>query len=445
MDLLNQAQRWENEEEEEYTLVTLDISNMYMNISEVLGIKAVRYFLTEYPHLLHSRFSLEFVEEAILLVLRNNISFFDGRYKRQIHGCAMGSHKSPPYASLSVGYVEKVAKDIFQETKGTEYSAYIQHMLKRFLDDVFLKWKSSLGDIQEFFDVLNNVDEKINFTIESGKKIPFLDVCFELKGNVMETDIYYKPTDTHNYVQFGSFHPRKTLTNIPYSLARRICVIVSNLDTRDVRLDELRHFLLRKKYPASVIDSGIQRAKSLDRLEILSNAGTSNVDEDVQNIPFVHTNNCANPYVLSLVRDGLSVLLPSERMGRVMDKKKIVAARRQPHNLKSILFRPRFDTTAVGTKGSVTPCKKDPHRARRGRPCKCCDALQEVSTITFKGSDHVFELRYHFTCDTRNVIYAVTCNGCGDNYIGKTEREVRERCGDYCNAIERKNFTQVSP
>ena len=100
MDLLNQAQRWENEEEEEYTLVTLDISNMYMNISEVLGIKAVRYFLTEYPHLLHSRFSLEFVEEAILLVLRNNISFFDGKYKRQIHGCAMGSHMSPPRLCL---------------------------------------------------------------------------------------------------------------------------------------------------------------------------------------------------------------------------------------------------------------------------------------------------------------------------------------------------------
>ena len=57
-----------------------------MNISEVLGIKAVRYFLMEYPLL--SRFSLKFVEEAILLVLRNNISFFDGKYKRQIHGCA---------------------------------------------------------------------------------------------------------------------------------------------------------------------------------------------------------------------------------------------------------------------------------------------------------------------------------------------------------------------
>ena len=44
----------------------------------------------------------------------------------------------------------------------------------------------------------------------------------------------------------------------------------------------------------------------------------------------------------------------------------------------------------------------------------------------------------HFTCDTRNVIYALTCPGCGDNYIGKTEREVRDRCGVYRLAIEKK-------
>ena len=68
--------------------------------------------------------------------------------------------------------------------------------------------------------------------------------------------------------------------------------------------------------------------------------------------------------------------------------------------------------------------------------------MQECTTFIFKGSNEPFELRYHFTCDTRNVIYALTCQGCGDNYIGKTEREVRDRCGEYRNAIEKKRFTQ---
>ena len=30
----------------------------------------------------------------------------------------------------------------------------------------------------------------------------------------------------------------------------------------------------------------------------------------------------------------------------------------------------------------------------------------------------------------------------GENYIGKTERELRERCGEYRTAIQSKKFTQ---
>ena len=269
--------------------------------------------------------------------------------------------------------------------------------------------------------------------MESGKRIPFLDVQFILSDdNQLSTDIYYKETDTHNYVQFGSFHPHKTLTNIPFSLARRICIIVSDDLVRNTRYAELKQFLIRKKYPIDVIDSGIARARGLDREAILSASEVNSTSDSAVTIPFTYTYNCANPDVLDTVRRGLDILAPSERMGKVMKDKSIVAARRQPHNLKSLLFKPRFDTRTDRAKGSVLPCKKDPNRGiTRGRPCKCCDYLQECTSITFKGATTPFEIRYNFTCDTRNVIYAVTCSGCGDNYIGKTEREVRERCGEY--------------
>ena len=412
---------------------------MYMNISERLGTKAIRYFIGKDPDLLHPRFDAEFVIEAVTLV-----SYFDGAYRRQTHGCAMGSHKSPPYASLAIGYVEEQAYDIFCATQSVEYAEYVQKMLRRFLDDIFLLWKKSLGDPNSFFDVLNNIEPKIKFTMEQGKKIPFLDICFELDSNGLSTDIFYKETDTHNYVQFGSFHPHKTLTNIPYSLARRICVIVSDSERRNQRLEELKQFLRKKKYPDAVIESGVNRALNLNRTEIIN--GTSNLrtrDNQEKDIPFVFTNNCANPNVLNTVRDSLNILTPSERMTTVMKNKKIVAARRQPKNIKSLLFKPRYDTDKSVSRGSVMPCKKDLNRVRvRGRPCKCCDLLQECESFTFEGAPQPFEIRHHFTCDTRNVIYALTCAGCGANYIGKTEREVRERCGEYRLAIGNKKFTQ---
>ena len=442
-DLLNQANEWESNPDEEYVLVTMDITNMYMNVSENLGIKAVRYFLNEFPDLLHPRLNPEFVVDAILIVLRNNISYFDGVYKRQTHGCAMGSHKSPPYSSLAVGYIEKETYARLESTKGHDYATYVSTMLRRFLDDIFLKWRRSLGDPMELFNVLNSIDEKIKFTIEMGETIPFLDVNFTVLDNgSLETDIYYKETDTHNFVQFGSFHPHKTLTNIPFSLARRICLIVSCESKRNSRLRELKGFLTKKKYPESVIDSGISRACQLNRQDLLLQRPTTD-NNDTSNIPFVFTNNCANPDVLHTVRRGLDILLPSDRMNTVMQNKKVVAARRQPKNMKALLFRPRFESSDQRKTGGILPCKKDPNRKRtQGRPCKCCDLLQECTSFNFKGTAEPFELRYQFTCDTKNVVYLLTCQGCGSNYIGKTEREVRERCGEHRLAIEKKQFTQ---
>ena len=122
-----------------------------------------------------------------------------------------------------------------------------------------------------------------------------------------------------------------------------------------------------------------------------------------------------------------------------MNGRKIVAARRQPANLRSLLFRPRFEGPGQSTPGSVTACRKVKKKVR-GQPCKCCDNINEVSTFQFHGSDEPFELRWHFTCDTMNVLYALTCQTCGLNYIGQTERSVRDRNGDYRRAISDKKF-----
>ena len=310
-------------------------------------------------------------------------------------------------------------------------------MLKRFLDDTFLKWRCSLGDPHDLLRDLNNLDPKIHFTMEMGKSLPFLDISFHLtERNDLETDIYYKKTDSHNYVQFFSFHPHKTLTNVPYTLARKICTVVSNPETRDYRLRELQGYLKKKQYPSTVSLNGIERAKAVDRDSLLQAQKNPSVDE---NIPFVHTHNSANPQVLDIIRQSTSILAPSERMKKVMNGRKIVAARRQPPNLRSLLFRPRFEGQVQSTPGSVKACSKVKQKTR-GQPCKCCDNINECTSFVFHGSNEPFELRWHFTCDTMNVLYALTCQTCGLNYIGQTERTVRERNGDYRRAISDKKY-----
>ena len=62
------------------------------------------------------------------------------------------------------------------------------------------------------------------------------------------TDIYYKTTNSHD-----SFHPRHTFDNIPYSLAKKIIVFVSDPQTMEYRLSELRSLLRNCEYPYKII------------------------------------------------------------------------------------------------------------------------------------------------------------------------------------------------
>ena len=44
--------------------------------------------------------------------------------------------------------------------------------------------------------------------------------------NSVKTDIYYKPTNTHDYLPYDSAHPDYTKNNILYNLAKRILYLI---------------------------------------------------------------------------------------------------------------------------------------------------------------------------------------------------------------------------
>ena len=71
-------------------------------------------------------------------------------------------------------------------------------------------------------------------------KLPFLDVMINKSGTKIWMDIYNKPTDSKRYVSLTSNHPRHCLTNIPFSLARRICTIFENQNMKEQRFKELK-------------------------------------------------------------------------------------------------------------------------------------------------------------------------------------------------------------
>ncbi|XP_062602273.1 uncharacterized protein LOC134263937, partial [Saccostrea cucullata] len=247
-------------------LVTLDVVSLYTNIPTELGLLAVKFWTENYPDVLNNRFQRDFILEALKLVLDNNTFEFADHHYLQIKGTAMGTKVAPTYATLTLGYLEHKLHDQLCTLWGIESANKIRSKWKRFLDDCFILWEEDVNKLTEFYDLLNQMNSDIKFTMETDDlQMPFLDVLVTKDNTSLNTDIYYKPTDTHQYLHFGSSHPHHTKTAIPYNLARRICTIVSNTNIRDIRLEELKLYLLNQKYPEQLVDNGIKKAKECDR------------------------------------------------------------------------------------------------------------------------------------------------------------------------------------
>ena len=134
----------------------------------------------------------------------------------------------------------------------------------------------------------NQINNNIQFTMErSQTRLPFLDIMINKSNTKNWMDIYNKTNRPKRHVPFTSNHLRHCLTNTPFSLARRICTIVENENVKEKRFKELKRTLLEQKYPKSLIEASILRAKEIP-LEILRQPKTAKNEEI---IPFTFTYN----------------------------------------------------------------------------------------------------------------------------------------------------------
>ena len=164
----------------------------------------------------------------------------------------------------------------------------------------------SFGDYLHFYELFAIVyyRQNILFLItglmrvvgDDDDEIPFFDVLVKNEKGKIETDIFYKETDSRQYLLFYPCHPRHTKVNIPYNLARRIRTIVSDETTLNHRMQKLKCSMNKQKYPELVIDYGVKRAMALDKNDLrkVKPKPTENI------IPFVSTHNPKDPKMFNV-------------------------------------------------------------------------------------------------------------------------------------------------
>ena len=273
--------------------------------------------------------------EAASFILSNNSMTFDEMFYFQIEGTAMGTIFAPTYATLSMGFHEIELHAIMRNKFTLPVSNYFEQNWKRFLDDCFIFLRLSLIKPNELLDVLNNINRAIQFTMEKNdNQLPFLDVMINIEGKKVLW-IFIQNQWTQEDVFFKSNHHKHCLKNIPFSLARRICMIAEKDSLKEIKLKELETLLLEQHYPERITKAGISKALKIPQNEL------RNVKEQEKKkiLPFISTFKPNNPKALPISKQTLENLKTSDRMGNALKKVKSIDCQRQAPNLGRILCK----------------------------------------------------------------------------------------------------------
>ena len=179
--------------------------------------------------------------------------------------------------------------------------------MRRFLDNCEIPLNEDKVKPEDALrDVLNSTHPKIQLTMEHSKgMVPFLDVLVRMEGDRIWMDLHTKPTDTKKYLPDGSVHPKHYKINIPFCLARCICIIVESEQAKVKHLRELKDIMHEQKYPLEVINKGIEKARSIPQTKLKQ---AKDQEESGKILPFVTIYNKNNPSVFSTIKTTLPIV-----------------------------------------------------------------------------------------------------------------------------------------
>ena len=181
--------------------------------------------------------------------------------------------------------------------------------------------------------------------------------------------MYYKPTDSHSYLDFRSSHPSSTRNSIPFSQFLRLKRLCSSDDDFEVQSTRMIDFFLARNYPYDVVVRGLMRARNISRRAALSHSLRPD-DLRPRVIISYHPHNLP---VKRILLDKWPILCRDSSVGELFSEKPAVAYRRG-RNIGDNLVRSRLrtDTNIPHSPGT---------HACGSVGCHSCPFLDNVTSI----------------------------------------------------------------
>ena len=142
-------------------------------------------------------------------------------------------------------------------------------------------------------------------------------------------------------------------------------------------------------------------------------------------------------YIYEIVKTEHASVLKSPKLAKILPQPPIITYR----NAKSIsqsIVRARLKPLGVQKRG-VFKCNHP--------RCQIDDVLYLGDKFTNFNGSQTFVINHPFSCKSENVIYLLTCNGCGKKYVGSTITAFNLRFNQYKSNINlygkgRRGFKQ---
>ena len=436
-------------------LATLDVTSLYTNIPNEFGKQACKEGFDEFrpnPRAKPSNISL--LKLMDLILTKNNFDF-NGQHYLQTGGTAMGTKMAPSYAIKALGKFEVMYV----------YTYHKQPIIwLRYIDDIFIIWPHGEDELHAFVEHLNNCEDTIKFTLEfSTQSINFLDTTVTLNNGQLETDLYCKPTDTHDYLMYSSSHPLACKNSIPYSQFLRIRRICSTLANFDKNAKMIGCHFLRRGYPCPLIEEAAIKARRLDRNELLS-PPTPTISNDEDPMVLITTYHPRDETVKSIVTENWDIMGKSTLTSFLRNKKCLTGYRR-PKNLRDLLVRSKLPTltnnsqpgptntllltsetpnpgiTSSSSTGDLRQAKRKPTNSPslvniipsgnrnvcKNKKCRYCPVIDTSGVAKCTATGKMHECKRNISCRSSNLVYLVTCKTCGLQYVGQTKRRINQR------------------
>ena len=320
----------------------------------------------------------------------------------------MGTRFAPSYAILAMAEFEELALSNSEIDPETWW---------RFIDDIFIIWLHGEESLKKFMEYLNNLHPTLKFTT-----LP-QNVHIVNENGKLETDLFVKSTDTHQYLHSKSCHRFHTKAGIPYGQALRLKRIISNEDKFESRCTDLKNWLVKRGFEEKMVADQISKAKSQDRDTLLRQEKKKG--EQVGPLISLRYHPILSANVHKILKNLQPILMSNDDLKTVFQNPPKVVYRRAK-NLKDHLVRAKLPNISVEehNKAGSFKCMKS--------RCQTCQNVKNETKFSNKDSSKIFEIRKGpLNCDSQNVIYQIVCKTCGIQYIGSSKGAFRLRFNNY--------------